>query len=375
MTENKPTVLVVDDTPHNVKLLADLLVVKGYAVATAATGEEALSKIPAVGPDLVLLDVMMPGMSGYDVCRAIRADAKTALLPVVLVTSLDPNQERLHGIEAGADDFLSKPINQPELFARVRSLLRIKALQDEVQRQAEALKVSNLKLEQRVDAQVAELDRLGQLKRFFSPAVADAIVSAGEKSILAPHRREISYVFVDLRGFTAFTDAAEPEEVETMLREYYAAMGAVVAEHEGTIDRFAGDGILIFFNDPLSVGDPARRAARMALAMQSRFESLRERWAKLGYELALGIGIAQGYATLGAFGFEGRWDYSAIGGVVNLASRLSDEAHARQILIDRRTCVALGETAQVAPTGPLALKGYPQPVTAYVLAALTDASK
>ena len=268
MTENKPTVLVVDDTPHNVKLLADLLVVKGYAVATAATGEEALSKIPAVGPDLVLLDVMMPGMSGYDVCRAIRADAKTALLPVVLVTSLDPNQERLHGIEAGADDFLSKPINQPELFARVRSLLRIKALQDEVQRQAEALKVSNLKLEQRVDAQVAELDRLGQLKRFFSPAVADAIVSAGEKSILAPHRREISYVFVDLRGFTAFTDAAEPEEVETMLREYYAAMGAVVAEHEGTIDRFAGDGILIFFNDPLSVGDPARRAARMALAQR-----------------------------------------------------------------------------------------------------------
>ena len=372
MTDRRDKVLVVDDTPHNVKLLADLLAVKGYAVATAATGEEALARISAEQPDLVLLDVMMPGLSGYDVCRSIRADPKTALLPVVLVTSLDPHQERLHGIEAGADDFLSKPINQLELFARVRSLLRVKALQDEVQRQAEALKVSNLQLEQRVGEQVAQLDRLAQLKRFFSPAVADAIVSAGEKSILAPHRREITYVFVDLRGFTAFTDSAEPEEVEAMLREYYAAMGDVVARHEGTIDRFAGDGILIFFNDPLPVADAGRRAATMSLAMQVRFAPLRERWSKLGYELALGIGIAQGYATLGAFGFEGRWDYSAIGGVVNLASRLSDEAQGGQILIDRRTRVALGETASVAPIGPLTLKGYPQPVPAYVLTALGD---
>src|SRR5205814_164740 len=231
-------VMVVDDTPHNVKLLADLLGVKGYAVATAATGEEALAKMPTEKPDLVLLDVMMPGLSGYEVCARIRADPETALLPVVMVTSLDPQQERVKGIEAGADDFLSKPINQPELFARVRSLLRVKALQDEVARHTEALKVSNLKLEQRVDEQLAQLDRRPQLKRFFSPAVADAIVSAGEKSILAPHRREICYVFVDLRGFTAFTDSAEPEEVEAVLRDYQAAMGSTVTEFEGTRDRF-----------------------------------------------------------------------------------------------------------------------------------------
>ena len=211
-------VLVVDDTPHNVKLLADLLAVKGYAVATAVNGEEALVKVASEQPDLVLLDVMMPGLSGYDVCRQLRADPQTALLPIVLVTSLDPQQERVKGIEAGADDFLPKPINQAELFARVRSLLRIKALQDEVRRQAEALKEWNLKLEERVAEQVAQLQGMDQLKRFFAPAVADAILSAGAKSILTPHRREICYVFVDLRGFTAFTDSAEPEEVESVLQ-------------------------------------------------------------------------------------------------------------------------------------------------------------
>ena len=369
---NMAKVLVVDDTPNNVKLLADLLGVKGYAVVTAATGEEALVKLAADRPDIVLLDVMMPGLSGYDVCRRIRADPATVLLPVVLVTSLDPVQERVKGIEAGADDFLSKPINQPELFARVRSLLRVKSLQDEVARQAEALKVSNLKLEQRVDEQVAQLDRLSQLKRFFSPAVADAIVSAGEKSILAPHRREICYVFVDLRGFTAFTDSAEPEEVEAVLRDYQASMGAIVTEHNGTLDRFAGDGILIFFNDPLPVADPGRRAATMALAMQACFAPLRERWLKLGHDLALGIGIAQGYATLGAFGFEGRWDYSAIGSVVNLASRLSDEAQSGQTLIDRRTRAGLGDAAEVEALSPMSLKGYAQPVPAFVLKRLVS---
>ena len=360
-------VMVVDDTPHNVKLLADLLAVKGYAVATAATGEEALAKMPTERPDLVLLDVMMPGLSGYEVCARIRAEPETALLPVVMVTSLDPHQERVKGIEAGADDFLSKPINQPELFARVRSLLRVKALQDEVARHAATLRDWNAKLEERVAEQVGELQRLGQLKRFFSPHVAEAIISSGEKSILSPHRREISYVFVDLRGFTAFTDTAEPEEVEAVLRDYQSAMGAIVTEHDGTLDRFAGDGILIFFNDPLPVPDPGKRAAAMALAMQSGFMTLRNRWLKQGFDLALGIGITQGFATLGAFGYEGRWDYSAIGSVVNLASRLSDEAQSGQILIDRRTRAALGDAAQIDDAGPLTLKGYAQPVPAFVL--------
>ena len=363
-------ILVVDDTPANVKLLGDLLKVKGFAVATAANGEEGLAKLAAESPDLVLLDVMMPGLSGYDVCRRIRADPATALLPVVLVTSLDPQGERLKGIEAGADDFLSKPINQPELFARVRSLLRVKALQDEVKRQADELKEWNAKLEERVADQVTQMQRLSQLKRFFSPKVAEAIITAGESSILALHRREICYVFADLRGFTSFTDHAEPEEVEAVLRDYHATMGAIANAHDGTIDRFAGDGILIFFNDPFPVPEPGKRAAAMALAMQARFAPLRAQWQALGHDLDLGIGIALGFATLGAFGFEGRCDYSAIGSVVNLADRLCGEATGGQILIDRRTRAGLGEAADVAPVGPLALKGYAQPVPAFNLKGL-----
>jgi len=368
---SKPAkILVIDDTPANVKLLGDLLTVKGFAVATAANGEEGLAKLAAETPDLVLLDVMMPGLSGYDVCRRIRADPATALLPVVLVTSLDPQGERLKGIEAGADDFLSKPINQPELFARVRSLLRVKALQDEVKRQADELKEWNAKLEERVADQVTQMQRLSQLKRFFSPRVAEAIITAGESSILALHRREICYVFADLRGFTSFTDHAEPEEVEAVLRDYHATMGAIANAHDGTIDRFAGDGILIFFNDPFPVPEPGKRAAAMALAMQARFAPLRAQWQALGHDLDLGIGIALGFATLGAFGFEGRCDYSAIGSVVNLADRLCGEATGGQILIDRRTRAGLGEAADVEPVGPLALKGYVQPVPAFKLKGL-----
>jgi class 3 adenylate cyclase len=363
-------VLVVDDTPHNVKLLADLLAIRGYAVATAASGEEALAKVAAERPDLVLLDIMMPGLSGYDVCRRLRADTATALLPIVLVTSLDGAQERIKGIEAGADDFLGKPINQPELFARVRSLLRIKTLQDEVRQQAAALQEWNAKLAERVEEQVAELGRMSALKHFFAPAVCDAILTAGDKSILAPHRREICYVFVDLRGFTAFTDGAEPEEVQAVLREYHAAMGALITTFEGTLDRFAGDGILIFFNDPIVVPDAPRRAAAMALDMQTQFAPIRARWSQLGYDLDLSIGIAKGFATLGAFGYESRFDYSAIGAVVNLAARLCDEAGPGEILIDRRARAALDGIATVEALGGIALKGYAQPVPAFRLRGL-----
>src|SRR5215510_14454272 len=176
-------ILVVDDTPRNVKLLADLLAIKGYEVVTATSGREALGQVETERPDLVLLDVVMPEMSGYEVCRKIREIPETKMLPVVMVTALDPAEERIKGIEAGADDFLSKPINQAELLARVRSLLRVKALQDEVRRQADELKAWNARLEERVAEQVGQIQRLSQLKRFFSPKVADAIVAAGDGSI------------------------------------------------------------------------------------------------------------------------------------------------------------------------------------------------
>ncbi len=359
----QPRILVVDDTPANIKLLSDLLLLKGYAVTTAANGEEALAKVSAERPDLVLLDVMMPGISGYDVCRRIRADAATALLPVVMCTSLDPQQERVKGIEAGADDFLSKPVNQAELFARVKSLLRIKQLHDE-------LAALNAGLEKRVAEQVAEIDRLARLKRFVSPRVGELILSGEVDDPLQTHRREITIVFTDLRGFTAFSETAEPEETMSVLREYHATLGRIVLAHEGTIEHFSGDGVMILFNDPIPLAAPELAAIRMALEMRTEVAKLAAGWKKRGHDLGFGVGIANGYATLGAIGFEGRRDYGAIGPVTNLSARLCAEANGGQILISQRILGKVEERVQTEHAGELTLKGLSRPVTAYNVVAL-----
>ena len=362
---NPAKILVVDDTPRNVKFLVDLLGVKGYSVVTATSGAEALQQVAAENPDLVLLDVVMPDMSGYEVCRQIRANAGTAILPVVMVTALDPTEERIKGLDAGADDFLTKPINQAELLARVRSLLRIKELYDTVQDQSTKLTEWNRNLEQRVQDQVGQLERLGRLKRFFSPHLADLIVAGGAEDPLKTHRREVAVVFLDLRGFTQFAETADPEEVMSVLREYHAEMGTLILAHEGTLERFTGDGIMIFFNDPLPVPNPAERALRMALAMRERVSALTDKWRKSGYDLGFGVGLAQGYATIGAIGFEGRWDYGAIGTVTNLAARLCGEAKPGQVLVSRRVFATVENLIEVEPIGELSLKGFLKPVTTF----------
>lgn len=356
-------ILVVDDTPANLKLLTGLLGSRGYEVETAADGEAALAAIARRKPDLVLLDVMMPGLSGYDVCRRIRAEPATALLPVVMCTSLDPQQERVNGIEAGADDFLSKPVNQPELFARVKSLLRVKQLHDE-------LAALNTGLERRVSEQVAEIERLARLQRFVSPRVGELILSGEVDDPLKTRRREITVVFTDLRGFTAFSETAEPEEVMGVLREYHATLGRIVMAHEGTVEHFSGDGVMILFNDPMPLSEPELAAVRMALDMRLEVAGLAAGWRKRGHDLGFGVGIANGYATLGAIGFEGRRDYGAVGPVTNLSARLCAEAGADQILVSQRVYGKIDDRIEAEHVGAMTLKGIHRPVPAYNVLAL-----
>ena len=212
---------------------------------------------------------------------------------------------------------------------------------------------------------MAEVERLGRLKRFFSPQLAELIVAGGADDPLKTHRREVTVVFLDLRGFTAFAETAEPEELMGVLREYHAEMGGLILEHEGTLERFTGDGMMIFFNDPVPVPNPAERAIRMAVAMRDRVTQLSAAWHKRGYELALGVGIAQGYATIGAIGFEGRWDYGAIGTVTNLAARLCGEAKGGQILVSSRVVAAGEEIVETEEVGALTLKGLLKPVPTF----------
>ena len=360
-------VLVVDDTTANVKLLEDLLVFHGYEVEAAASGEEALVKLRRNLPDVLLLDVMMPGISGYDVCRAVRSDPALQMLPVVLVTALENRDERVRGLEAGADDFLSKPINPPELLARVRSLLRIRRLYDTVQRQADQLMTWNRKLEARVAEEVERVEQLQRLKRFFSPQLAELILAGGADDPLESHRREITVVFLDLRGFTAFAESAEPEEVMAALSAFHRAMGKRIIEYQGTLERFTGDGLMVFFNDPMPLQQPARRAVEMAFVMQEDAVHLAVQWKKKGYNLGLGIGISQGYATVGAIGFEGRIDYGAIGTVTNLANRLCDLAEPGHILVSQRVHAEVDDVVLSEDLGDVTLHGFGRPVRAFRL--------
>ena len=359
-------ILVVDDTAQNRRLMEAVLTPLGHIVLSAESGAEALELIAADPPDLVLLDVVMPVMDGYSVCRALRANPDTQMLPIIMLTS-SGDQDKVSAIDAGADDFIARPFDQNELVARVRSLLRIKLYHDTIQAQTAELAELNRTLESRVQAQVDELEHLGRLRRFLSRQVADLIVSANDDSVLDSHRREITVVFCDLRGFTAFSETAEPEEVMSVLGEFHAELGKLIFEFGGTLERFAGDALMMFFNDPIPIPDAPLRAVRMAIAMQERVADLQVGWRKRGHDLALGIGIAVGFATLGRIGFEGRFDYGAVGSVVNLTARLCSEALGGQILLAERAHAAVEGVVTAEPLGPLTLKGFHRPVQAYLV--------
>ncbi len=370
---NEPgTILVVDDLAQNVRLLEAVLAPRGYAVIAATSGAEALECVASLAVDLVLLDIVMPEMDGYAVCRALRAEPATQFLPVVMITA-SGEQEKVAAIEAGADDFIAKPFDQAELLARVHSLMRIKRYHDTIETQTAELAAWNQQLEQRVHEQVEALERMGRLRRFLSPQLTELVLSSGDESFLESHRRDITVVFCDLRGFTSFAETVEPEDVMLVLNQYHTALGDLVHRYEGTLERFTGDGLMVIFNDPLPCPDAPQRAVRMAVAMRGRVGELAEGWSRQGYQLDFGVGIAQGHATLGRIGFEGRYDYTAIGSVSNLAARLCAEAAPRQILISQRVYSAAEDIIVADSVGELALRGFSRPARAYNIVGLDEA--
>ena len=346
--------LVVDDSAVNRMLLSRHLAGMGITSREAPDGRSALAELGSSSADVavVLLDVEMPEMDGYETLAAIKSDEALRQIPVIMISGVDELESVARCIELGAADFLPKPFDPVILGARVRASLADKRLRDlEIAHAAEQAELLSTIARQK-----------DELSRFLSPQVAALVSSAEGEQLLAGHRREATAVFCDLRGFTAFSDAAEPEEVLSVLREYHAAMGEQIVEHGGTLEHFAGDGMMIFFNDPVLQADHVARAVRMAMAMRERFAGLGARWAKLGFELGLGIGIATGYATLGRIGFEGRYDYGMVGTAVIVASRLSSAAEAGQILLNPRAYAAVEEMVMVEPVGELALKGFVRPI-------------
>ena len=356
--------LVVDDSAVNRQLLTRHLMSLGIDVREATDGRAALDALRAPGNDIgvVLLDVVMPEMDGYETLAAIKSDETLRHLPVIMISGIDELDSVVRCIQLGATDYLPKPFNPTILGARVRASMADKRMHDleaaHAARQQELLET----IERQKD----------ELSRFLSPQIAALVSSDEGEQMLAGHRREATAVFCDLRGFTAFSDQAEPEEVLGLLREYHAAMGKLIVAHGGTLEHFAGDGMMVFFNDPVPQPDHVSRAVRMAVAMREMFEGLASKWARLGFELGLGVGIATGYATLGRIGFEGRYDYGMVGAAVIVAARLSSAAEANQILLNPRAHAAVDELVDAESVGDLTLKGFARPIpTVNVLAMRT----
>ncbi|MGH7852022.1 MAG: adenylate/guanylate cyclase domain-containing protein [Candidatus Binatia bacterium] len=354
-------ILIVDDEPFNLDLLEQELADYDYVIERAGDGVEALDKTHSFKPDVILLDFMMPRMNGLEVVKRLREDPDHKGIPVILLTAKASQEDKVAGLDAGADDYVTKPFDAIELLARVRAMMRLKEMHD-------TLAEWNRNLADTVRKQVADIERMARLKRYLSPQIAEAILGE-ENDLFKTHRREITIVFLDLRGFTAFSDNAEPEEVMEFLRHYHTEMGRLVFKFEGTLERFMGDGIVVIFNDPILCEEHAHKAARMAIEMRDRVKELRTAWRKKGYDLDLGVGLAAGYATLGTMGFEGRMDYGTVGNLPNLAARLCAEAKGGQILTDQKTMSRLEETFDVEAIQELNLKGISRPVPAFNITA------
>ncbi len=365
------TVLVVDDDEANRNVLGRRLAKLGYGVVEARDGVEALERLaqPDAGIDLVLLDVMMPRLDGFAVLERHRADPSIRHIPVIMISALDDMASIVRCIEAGAEDYLPKPFDPVLLKARVAASIEKKRLRDAERDLLAQVAAWNAELEQRVEAQVQEVERFSLMRRFVPPQLVE-VMAAGGTAMLQSHRAEITVLFCDLRGFTSFAERSEPEDVMAVLREMHDAVGPVIFEQGGTLSQFTGDGMMVFFNDPIPCDAPERRAVILGLAMRDRTERLADEWKRRGHDLRLGVGIATGYATCGQIGFEGRFEYTAIGTVVNLAARLCGQAQGGEVLAAERVVAALGDTVVSEPAGEIELKGIARPVAIHRVTAL-----
>ena len=368
-----PALLVVDDNEDNRYVLSQQLNIQGYDnITTATNGHEALNNLRSKSFDLVLLDIMMPDLNGYEVLERMRSSPELRNIPVIMISGIGELDSVVRCIELGAEDYLPKPFEPTLLRARVRATLERKRLHDQVVAQAvdlasQAAELANWNktLEQRVADQLGEIERMGRLRRFLSPQVADLIVASGMEKLLQSHRGEITALFCDLRGFTRFSETSDPEDVMVLLRDYHAVIGQIVIKYGATLEHFAGDGVMMIFNAPVPIDKPQLQAVRMALEMRDAMGTFTQKWRRLGHDIGFGIGISHGFATLGTIGFEGRFDYAAVGTVSNIASRLCDEAKPGQILISPRVLMAVEDTMKVELVGELTLKGIQRPMTAY----------
>ncbi|MEP6469697.1 MAG: adenylate/guanylate cyclase domain-containing protein [Chloroflexota bacterium] len=348
--------LVVDDSSVNRLILVRRLETLGLQVIQAENGIKALDLLAAEpgAVDVVLLDVLMPELDGYQTLAAMKADEATRHIPVLIVSGVEELESVVRCIELGATDYLTKPINASILAARINASLAAKRLHDLEQESFERQTALNRTIQRQKE----------ELSRFLSPQIAALVSSPDGEQLLAGHRREITVAFCDLRGFTAFAERADPEELMTLLSQYHRMMGEAITQHGGTLEHFAGDGVMVFFNDPIPQEDHVERGVRMAVAMREQFAALAAAWRERGYELGFGVGIAVGYATLGRIGFDGRHDYGAIGNVTILASRLSSQAQSDQILLSPRAQTLLQELIESESVGELTLKGITRPVLA-----------
>jgi DNA-binding response OmpR family regulator len=364
-----PCILIVDDQPMNVDILTTRLAVHGYTILTATDGEAALAMAAAQHPDLVLLDILMPQVNGIEVCRRLKADPALPFMPIIMITAKSASQDIIAGLEAGADEYLTKPVDQAALVARVKSMLRIKALHDTAhehtaQRDAHAaqLQAWNEILAHRLQEHLVELERLGHLKRFVPPQLAELVVSSGGEQLLRSHRRDVTVVSCAVHGFATFAETTALDDVMEVLHDYHQALGPLICQGEGTLERLAGDGLLVLFNAPLPCPDPVARAVRLAVAMRQSLEVLREGWRTRQYALDFGVGIAHGPATLGLIGWEDRVEYAVMGAVRQVAVRLCAEAQGGRILLNHAAWQAVAHRIRGEARGTFTHHGQADPI-------------